>query len=110
MEQSLQQAPVRSLDQRMAALKRANDIRVARADTKRDLKAGREDVVALVCHPPESLHTMRLYDLLQAVPKIGKVKAKSILTGARISESKTLLGLSDRQRTEVADVLRRKGL
>ena len=34
------QAPVRSLDQRMEALKRANDIRVKRAQLKKDLKAG----------------------------------------------------------------------
>ena len=37
------QAPVRSLDQRMEALKRANDIRVKRAQLKKDLKSG--DVV-----------------------------------------------------------------
>ena len=35
------QAPVRSLDQRMEALKRANDIRVKRAQLKKDLKSGR---------------------------------------------------------------------
>ena len=34
------QAPARSLDQRMEALRRANEIRVARAQLKRDLKAG----------------------------------------------------------------------
>ena len=34
------QAPVRSLDQRMEALKRANDIRVKRAQLKKDLKSG----------------------------------------------------------------------
>ena len=34
------QAPVRSLDQRMEALKRANDIRVKRAQLKKDLKVG----------------------------------------------------------------------
>ena len=34
------QAPLRSLDQRMEALKRANDIRVRRAQLKKDLKAG----------------------------------------------------------------------
>jgi hypothetical protein len=34
------QAPVRSPDQRMEALKRANDIRVRRAKLKKDLKVG----------------------------------------------------------------------
>ena len=36
----LNQAPVRSLDQRMEALRRANEIRVERAQLKRELKAG----------------------------------------------------------------------
>ena len=35
------EAPIRSLDQRMEALKRANDIRVRRAKLKKDLKDGR---------------------------------------------------------------------
>ena len=33
--------PQRSLDQRMGALERANEIRVKRAQLKRDLKSGR---------------------------------------------------------------------
>ena len=39
-EKTLNQAPVRSLDQRMEALQRANEIRVRRAQLKRDLKSG----------------------------------------------------------------------
>ena len=34
------QAPMRSLDQRMDALRRANEIRVRRAQLKKDLKSG----------------------------------------------------------------------
>ena len=41
------QAPARSLDQRMEALQRANDVRVRRAQLKRDLKAGRESIESL---------------------------------------------------------------
>jgi hypothetical protein len=37
-------APVRSLDQRMEALARANDIRVRRAQLKKDLKLGKVQV------------------------------------------------------------------
>ena len=38
------QAPARSRDQRMEALQRANDIRVKRAQLKRDLKNGDADI------------------------------------------------------------------
>ena len=49
--QSQVQAPVRSLDQRMEALKRANDIRVKRAQLKKDLKSGD---VSIERDPPRS--------------------------------------------------------
>ncbi len=43
-EKTLNQAPVRSLDQRMEALQRANEIRVRRAQLKRDLKTGSQEI------------------------------------------------------------------
>ena len=51
------QAPLRSLDQRMEALKRANDIRVRRAKLKKDLKDGRVGIEAILLEPPEYVST-----------------------------------------------------
>ena len=45
-------------------------------------------------------------DLL-AVPKYGRVKVNRILTHCRISPSKTIGGLSERQRNELVSYLRR---
>ena len=45
------QAPLRSLDQRMEALRRANEIRVKRAKLKKDLKAGTAQIEIAVLHP-----------------------------------------------------------
>jgi hypothetical protein len=42
-----------------------------------------------------------------AVPKFGRVKATRFLTQARISHSKTVGGLSDRQRAELIGLFRR---
>jgi hypothetical protein len=39
--------------------------------------------------------------MLMAVPKFGQVKAKRYLNQCRIAESKTIGGLSDRQRSEL---------
>jgi hypothetical protein len=100
-------APERSLTQRMDALKRANDIRTQRARLKRDLKAGRAQIQALLLDPPEYLLTAKVFDLLLAVPKYGRVKANRILTQCRISPSKTIGGLSERQRNELVSFLRR---
>jgi hypothetical protein len=100
-------APERSLTQRMDALSRANDIRTRRARLKRDLKAGRESIHGLLLEPPEYLETAKVFDLVLAVPKYGRVKVNRILTQCRISPSKTVGGLSERQRNELVSFLRR---
>ncbi len=98
------QAPARSLDQRMEALQRANDVRVRRAQLKRDLKAGRIHIEAILLQPPEFVSTAKVFDMLMAVPKFGRVKAARLLNHCRISQSKTVGGLSERQRTELIEL------
>lgn len=100
-------APERSLAQRLEALKRANDVRTRRARLKRDLKAGRVQIHGLLLDPPDYILTAKVFDILLAVPKYGRVKANRILTQCRISPSKTIGGLSERQRAELVSLLRR---
>ena len=100
-------APERSLHQRMDALKRANDIRTRRAQLKRDLKSGRARIHDLLLEPPEYVETAKVFDMLLAVPKYGRVKVDKILRQCKISPSKTVGGLSERQRTELVSMLRR---
>ena len=101
------QAPARSLDQRMEALQRANDIRVRRAQLKRDLKDGRVQIESILLDPPEYVSTAKVFDMLMAVPKFGRVKAARFLNTCRISQSKTVGGLSDRQRHELIGLFHR---
>jgi len=101
-------APERSLTQRMEALQRANDVRSRRAQLKRDLKAGRQQIHDLLLAPPEYLQSAKVFDLLLAVPKYGRVKVNKILGQCRISPSKTLGGLSERQRAELVALMRRR--
>ena len=100
-------APERSYVQRMEALQRANDIRSRRAQLKRDLKAGRQPIDELLLAPPAYLETAKVFDLLLAVPKYGRVKVNKILTQCKISPSKTVGGLSERQRRELVAFMRR---
>jgi hypothetical protein len=48
---------------------------------------------------------LEVFDLLVAVPKIGPVKAGRLLTIARISPSKTVGQLTERQRTRLIELL-----
>ena len=100
-------APERSLIQRMDALQRANEIRTRRAKLKKDLKAGRVSIHTLLMDPPEYLQTAKVFDMLLAVPKYGRVKVNKVLQQCRISPSKTIGGLSERQRSELVSMLRR---
>jgi hypothetical protein len=100
------QAPTRSLDQRMEALQRANDVRVKRARLKKDLKTGRVRVEEILADPPEYVGTAKVFDMLMAVPKFGRVKAARFLNQCRISQAKTVAGLSDRQREELVSLFR----
>jgi S13-like H2TH domain len=101
-------APERSYMQRMEALQRANHIRSRRAQLKRDLKAGRQPIDELLLAPPAYLETAKVFDLLLAVPKYGRVKVNKILTQCKISPSKTVGGLSERQRRELVAFMRRR--
>lgn len=100
-------APERSVAQRLEALGRANEIRSRRATLKRELKVGRADVRGLLLDPPEWLLTARVFDVMLAMPKWGRVKVNRLLVQLRISPSKTVGGLSQRQRGELASVLGR---
>lgn len=99
--------PDRSLAQRMEALVRANEIRSRRAQWKRDVKAGRVTLAEMLLEPPEWAETMKVFDAMVAAPKYGRVKVNKVLQQSRCSPSKTLGGLSLRQRTELVSMLRR---
>jgi hypothetical protein len=99
--------PERSLDQRLDALARANEVRARRARLKRELKARRVSIAALLQHPPVYLETAKVFDMVLALPEVGSVKATKILHSCRVSPSKTFSGLSERQRAELVTRLRR---
>ena len=91
----------------MDALARANEVRARRAQLKRDLTARRVSIAALLHHPPTHLETAKVFDIVLALPKVGRVKATKVLHSCRVSPSKTFGGLTERQRAELAARLHR---
>jgi hypothetical protein len=51
------------------------------------------------------MQTAKVADLLLALPKYGPVKVNKLLSRCRIAPSKTIGGLSQRQRNELAALL-----
>ena len=101
--------PGRSPDERLRALRLANEIRSARAQLQKDLASGKIELAQILAQPPECLRTARVRDVLLALPKIGSVKADRILADCGIAHSKTLGGLTKRQRTELLNRFRGGG-
>lgn len=98
--------PERSRQQRLDALNHANEIRGYRARLKKDLKAGRRSIDSLLRHPPEEIATMKVIDLMLHVPKYGRVKVAKALKVCAIAPSKTIAGMTDRQRYELLREIR----
>ena len=105
--ESTSATPVRTLEQRLDALSRANEIRSKRAQLKKDLKQGQKMIDDILAEPPEFIKTAKVIDVLLAVPNCGKVKSAKVLNHCRISPNKTVGGLSERQRRELVAFFRR---
>jgi hypothetical protein len=97
--------PARSLEQRERALAKANEVRLARARLKLDLAAGRIELASVLSDPPPCAQTAKLRDLLLAVPRIGPARVNRALAHCRIPDSKSIAGLSDRQRATLIELL-----
>jgi guanylate kinase len=97
--------PARSLEQRLHALARANQVRYQRAQLKRELAAGARQLAPLLANPPAYAQTATVRDLMLAVPGIGPARANRALVRCRIAEGKTIAGLSSRQRGELIELL-----
>ena len=100
-------ASTRSLERRMIALSHANQVRGLRAKLKQDLREGTVRLEQILATGADYVATAEVFDLLVAVPKIGPVKAGRLLTIARISPSKTVGALSERQRARLIELLSR---
>ena len=103
-------APDRTHAQRMEALSVANRHRTRRAQFKQQLKQAtgrdaRRRVVAALIDVPDWMATMKTVDLLMAVPRVGRVKSNQILMKVKTSPSRTLGGLTERQRDMLVELI-----
>lgn len=99
------QALDRSLDQKRAALRKANQVRFARAALKRRLATKEIRPAQVLADPPACALGMRAFDVIRARGGWGVSKTRRLMVSARVSESKTVGGLSDRQRAELVQLL-----
>jgi len=86
-------------EQRQAALNKAAASRRERAEVKNRLKHSGASIVEVLRHGQnnEVIGKMRVVDLLQSMPGLGKVRARQMMERLKISESRRVRGLGSNQ-------------
>jgi len=92
-------------EQRAAALVKAAEARRARADLKDRLKRGDTNLKQVLtdAQTDEVVGKTKVSAVLEALPKVGKVKARDIMSELEIAPTRRLRGLGDRQRTALLE-------
>jgi hypothetical protein len=95
----------KSPEQRLVALGRANHVRVARAELKRQLRGGEVKAAETILLSSHVIGTMTVTELLSSQRGWGPTRAANVLRSVSLSERKTLGSLTERQRLMLAAVL-----
>ncbi|MFN2614236.1 MAG: integration host factor, actinobacterial type [Actinomycetota bacterium] len=86
-------------EQRKQALEKAAEARRARAEIKQKLKAGTLTLSQMLSTVgDETIGKMKVSAVLEALPGVGKVRAKKIMEQLDISTSRRVRGLGDKQK------------
>jgi len=93
------------IENRDAALEKANQVRIARAQIKRDIRTGVVDVRDVLRDMPEDLEGMQVLSFLMLIRWVGRVKALTMLRRVGVSPARLLGALTDREVTLLVFVL-----
>ncbi len=91
--------------QRLRALERANEIRLARAELKRQIACGTASAANVILDPPSEAESWAISELLLSQRRWGNTRCRKFLLRNHISETKPVGALTDRQRHLLAGQL-----
>jgi hypothetical protein len=91
--------------QRLRALERANEIRLARAELKRRIADGNMSAAEVILFPPCAANSWAIGDLLMSQRRWGSTRCRKFLMRNQISETKPVGSLTERQRRLLAGQL-----
>lgn len=97
--------PILTPEQRQAALERAAEARRERAEIKAKLKSGELTLAEVLEQATrvDAIGKMKVSALLEALPGVGKARAKALMERFEISESRRLRGLGALQISRMRD-------
>ncbi len=95
--------------QHMRALERANLVRLARAELKREIARGDRDPSQVVEECPWETESMTIAELLTSQRRWGRTRARKFLLPLSLNENKQLGTLTSRQRRLLSTELAARG-
>jgi hypothetical protein len=88
--------------QHMLALERANQVRLARAELKRQVAEGERSAAEVVLTCPWEAETMSISELLRSQHRWGVTRCRRFLAPLKLAENKRIGSMTERQRHEIA--------
>ena len=96
--------------QRLRALERANEIRLARAELKRRIAVGDVSVAHIILSSPQEAESWSVSELLMSQRRWGSERCRKFLKRNDIYELKSIGSLTTRQRVLLANQLESREL
>lgn len=98
--------PTLSAEERKAALEKAKEARVKRAEVRERLKSGELKLAEVIdMRDDPIIGRMKVSTLIETLPGYGKAKSEKIMSELQIAESRRLRGLGERQRSALLERL-----
>jgi hypothetical protein len=91
--------------QHMQALRRANEVRLARAELKRRVGDGEMTAAEVVLTTPWEAASMTIFELLGSQHRWGSTRCRKFLAEMGLPETKTVGAMTDRQRRALASLI-----
>ncbi|HWH95722.1 MAG TPA: hypothetical protein VNT03_17815 [Baekduia sp.] len=98
-------ATIAPAPQHLRALARANEVRLARAELKRQVADGEITAAHVILECPWEAASMTVSDLLTSQRRWGSTRCRKLLQSIPMSENKTVGSMTERQRQALARLL-----
>lgn len=92
-------------EQRQAALAKAAEARAARAEIKARLRNESLSLSDALQSDDENVGKLKVVSLLEALPGVGKVKARKIMEDIGIADNRRVQGLGSQQRQALLEAV-----
>ena len=102
---SMATPPALTPEQRAAALEKAAQARAAMADVKARLKIGSMSLPEALASDDPAVGKLKVVSLLEALPGLGKVKARRLMEEIGIADNRRVQGLGPQQRAALLEHL-----